>query len=121
MTRILNHLRLAVVAIALTFAETSMALAETAFLEVTSKVDPANRAAAAEVYAKFKPVFLENIPGAQSKALLVRDKDVQVLHGFAWVADAQACLASDIFRKDVVGALAPLSAADPEICIYLGP
>lgn len=121
MTRILNHLRLAVVAIALTFGATSMALAETAFLEITLKVDPANRNAAAKVYAKFKPVFLENTPGAQSKALLVRDEDVQVLHGFASVSDAQAYLASDIFTKDVVGALGPLLAADPEIRIYLVP
>jgi hypothetical protein len=105
-------------AVALSIGASTMTLAQTAYLEITLHVAPANRAAAAAVYARFKAPFLDTVPGAQSKQLLIRDEDVQVLHGFASVADAQAYLASDLFTKDVVGALAPLLDAKPEISIY---
>ncbi|UNS96774.1 hypothetical protein MMF93_09820 [Streptomyces tubbatahanensis] len=53
-----------------------------AYLEVTLQVAADNRAAAAGVYEKYKQPFLGTITGAVSKELLVRDEDVQVLHGF---------------------------------------
>lgn len=37
-----------------------------------------------------------------SKALLICDEDVQILHGFDTVANAQAHLTSDIFTNNVV-------------------
>ncbi|MFD8380846.1 hypothetical protein ACFV2X_20240 [Streptomyces sp. NPDC059679] len=89
-----------------------------AYLEITLQVDPANRVAAAGVYEKYKQPFLETVPGATSKELLVRDEDVQVLHGFQTVADAQAYLASDLFTRDVVGGLSPLLKAAPEVRLY---
>ena len=121
MLRLFSLLRLALIALALTFGAATMATAETAYLEITLTVDQANRAAAVEVYQKYLPIFLETVPGAQSKQLLVRDEDVQVLHGFATAADAKAYLASDLFTHDVVGALGPLLAAAPEIRIYAVP
>jgi len=48
----------------------------------------------------------------------VREEDVQVLHGFQTVADAQAYLNTDLFTKDVVGGLTPLLQAEPEVRIY---
>ena len=77
-----------------------------------------DRAAAVAVYAKFKKPFLTKIVGAKSKELLLRDEDVQVLHGFASRKQAEAYLSSDIFKNDVVGALQPLLKADPEVRIY---
>ena len=77
-----------------------------------------DRAAAVAVYAKFKKPFLTKIAGAKSKELLLRDEDVQVLHGFASRKQAEAYLSSDIFKNDVVGALQPLLKADPEVRIY---
>ena len=65
-----------------------------AYLELTLQVDPANRAAAAGVYEKYKQPFLETVPGATRKELLIRDEDVHVLHGFRTAADAEAYLAS---------------------------
>lgn len=62
--------------------------------------------------------FLDTITGAQSKDLLIREEDVQVLHGFDTVANAEAYLSSELFTKDVVGGLSPLLQADPEIRIY---
>lgn len=115
------HLRSALVALAFIFGASTMATAETAFLEITLTVDAPNRPAAVEVYQKYLPIFLETVPGAQSKQLLVRDEDVQVLHGFASMADAKAYLASDLFAHDIVGALGPLLAADPEVRIYAAP
>jgi len=53
----------------------TLAFAEKAYLEITLKVDPQDRAAAAAVYAKFKTPFLTKVPGAKSKELLVRDDD----------------------------------------------
>ncbi|MBZ9642253.1 hypothetical protein [Streptomyces sp. PSKA30] len=89
-----------------------------AYLEITLQVEPANRVAAAGVYEKYKQPFLDTVPGAISKQLLVRDEDVQVLHGFQTVADAKAYLASDLFTRDVVGVLSPLLKAVPEVRVY---
>ena len=58
------------------------------------------------------------MPGAQSKDLLVRDEDVQVLHRFDSVTHANDYLASDLFTTDVVPELAPLLQADPEIRVF---
>ena len=52
------------------------------YLQITLKIAAANRPAAAGVYQQFKGPFLATIAGAKSKELLVRDEDVQVLHGF---------------------------------------
>ena len=87
-------------------------------LEITLVVSPANRAEAAAVYSKYRAVFLETVAGATSKDLLVREEDVQVLHGFDTVASATAYLGSDLFTKDVVGELAPLLDAEPDVRIY---
>jgi hypothetical protein len=89
-----------------------------AYLEITLRVDPSNRAAAAGIYERYKQPFLDTIPGASSKELLVRDEDVQVLHGFETAANAQAYLSSALFTRDVVAGLAPLLKADPEVRIY---
>ena len=89
-----------------------------AYLEITLQVDPASRAAAAGVYEKYKQPFLEAVPGATRKELLIRDEDVQVLHGFRTAADAEAYLASDLFTRDVVNALSPLLTATPAVRIY---
>lgn len=89
-----------------------------AYLEVTLQVNESDRPAAAEVYTKYRQPFLDTVPGAKSKELLVRDEDVQVLHGFASVSDAEAYLKSDLFTQDVVSGLSPLLQADPEIRIY---
>src|SRR5690242_14573366 len=70
-----------------------------AYLEITLHMDPANRAAAAGVYQQYKQPFLDTVPGATSKELLVRDEDVQVLHGFKNAADARAYLASELFTS----------------------
>ncbi|QOV35001.1 hypothetical protein IM697_33710 [Streptomyces ferrugineus] len=89
-----------------------------AYLEITLKVAKENRVAAAGVYEKYKQPFLDTVPGAESKELLVRDEDVQVLHGFTTVGEARAYLDSALFQQDVVGGLAPLLAADPEVRVY---
>lgn len=103
---------------AATLALPTLALAEKAYLEITLKVDPQDRAAAGAVYAKFKQPFLDKVPGAKSKELLIRDEDVQVLHGFATRKQAVAYLGSDLFNKDVVAGLKPLLKADPQVRIY---
>ncbi len=87
-------------------------------LEITLMVSAANRAAAAAVYVKYKKPFLETVAGATSKDLLIRDEDVQVLHGFDTVLNATAYLSSALFTKDVVAELSPLLDAAPEVRIY---
>ena len=89
-----------------------------AFLEITLKVNDADRANAAGVYQKYKQPFLTKIKGAVSKDLLIRTDDVQVLHGFETVADAEAYLKSDLFNNDVVTALKPYLQSNPEVRIY---
>ncbi|HEY5857969.1 MAG TPA: hypothetical protein VIW24_29045 [Aldersonia sp.] len=88
------------------------------YLEITMKIDDADRPAAAGIYQQYKQPFLDTIAGATSKELLVRDEDVQVLHGFATTDEAQAYLSTELFTQDVVGGLSPLLKADPEIRIY---
>ena len=89
-----------------------------AYLQITLKVKNENRAAAAAVYSKYKQPFLDKIAGAKSKELLIRDEDVQVLHGFSSEDNARAYLSTEIFSNDVVGELKSLLEADPEVRIY---
>ncbi|MCC8146843.1 MAG: hypothetical protein LIO93_10510 [Bacteroidales bacterium] len=89
-----------------------------AYLEITMFVSNTNRLAAAGVYNTYKKPFLDEIKGATSKELLIRDEDVQVLHGFESTEDANAYLKTDLFNNDVVKELAPLFDKAPEIKIY---
>ncbi|WP_288205633.1 hypothetical protein [uncultured Parabacteroides sp.] len=89
-----------------------------AFLEITMYVNESDRAAAAAVYTKYRQPFLEDISGAVSKQLLVRKDDVQVLHGFTSVAEAEGYLTSDLFNQDVVVELKPYFQAAPDVRIY---
>ncbi|VEA39866.1 Uncharacterised protein [Salmonella enterica subsp. enterica] len=68
--------------------------------------------------SKYKAPFLNTIAGATSKELLIRDEDVQVLHGFETTAQAQAYLTSELFTKDVVEELKPFLNQAPDIRIY---
>ena len=88
------------------------------YLQITLKIAPANRPAAAGVYQRYKTPFLSTIAGAKSKELLVRDEDVEVLHGFDTAEQANDYLTSPLFTADVVGALKPLLEAAPDVRIY---
>jgi hypothetical protein len=89
-----------------------------AYIEITIKVDAKDRVKAGAVYSKYKPPFLATIPGAESKELLLREEDVQVLHGFDSRASAENYLKSELFGSDVVRELKPYLLADPEVRIY---
>ena len=88
------------------------------YLQITLKIAPANRPAAAGVYQRYKTPFLDTIAGAKSKELLVRDEDVEVLHGFDTAEQANAYLKTALFTSDVVDALKPLLDAAPDVRIY---
>jgi hypothetical protein len=88
------------------------------YLEITLTITAENRASAGAIYTKYKQPFLDSIQGASSKELLMRDEDVQVLHGFDTVENANAYLKSELFNKDVVKELAPLLSANPDVKIY---
>ncbi len=88
------------------------------YLEITLKIDEANRPAAAKVYTDYRQPFLDTIEGALTKDLLVRDEDVQVLHGFDSAEHAKAYLSSAMFQNDVFVGLKPLWNADPDVKIY---
>lgn len=89
-----------------------------AYLEITLKVNEADRPSAAGVYSKYKAPFLDSIKGATSKELLIRAEDVQVLHGFESAEDAQNYLSTDLFNNDVVVALKPYLQDNPDVRIY---
>lgn len=89
-----------------------------AYLEITMVIDNANRPAAAKVYTDYRQLFLDQIKGAVSKDLLIRDEDVQVLHGFDSVENAKAYLDSEMFKNDVFVGLKPLFSSDPDVKIY---
>ena len=89
-----------------------------AYLEITMKINETNSPAAAKVYTDYRQPFLDTIDGALTKDLLIRDEDVQVLHGFESAEHAQAYLSSDMFQNDVFVGLKPLWNADPDVKIY---
>ncbi|MEE3439184.1 MULTISPECIES: hypothetical protein [Ruminococcus] len=89
-----------------------------AYLQITMKISNDNRPAAAKVYTDYRQPFLDTIKGALTKDLLIRDEDVQVLHGFDSAENAQAYLSSELFQNDVFVGLKPLWDADPEVKIY---
>lgn len=89
-----------------------------AYLEITMVIDGANRPAAVKVYTDYRQPFLDQIKGALTKELLVRDEDVQVLHGFDSVENAKAYLDSDMFKNDVFVGLKPLWSVNPDVKIY---
>jgi hypothetical protein len=88
------------------------------YLQINLDVAAKDRPAAAAVYSQFKAPFLAQVAGAKSKELLIRDEEVQVLHGFGSVENAQAYIASSMFQQDVVTALGPLLQSPPEVRVY---
>lgn len=89
-----------------------------AYLEITLKIDSIDRGSAAAVYTKYKQPFLDQINGAKSKELLIREEDVQVIHGFINIKDAQSYLESELFVNDVVEGLKPFVKDDPDVRVY---
>lgn len=89
-----------------------------AYLEITMKVSANNRPKAGEVYARYRGPFLATVPGAESKNLLIRPEDVQVIHSFDSRLSAESYLQSKLFGNDIVNELRPLLNADPDIRIY---
>ena len=89
-----------------------------AYLEITMKISEENRPAAAKVYNDYRQPFLDTIKGALTKNLLVRNEDVQVLHGFDSAENAHAYPSSELFQNDVFVGLKPLWDTDPEVKIY---
>jgi hypothetical protein len=73
------------------------------YLQITLKIAPVNRPAAAGVYQRYKAPFLNTIDGAKSKELLVRDEDVEVLHGFDTAEQANAYLKSTMWTRRTSG------------------
>lgn len=88
------------------------------YLQISLNVLAKDRPTAAEIFTLYKAPFLSQAEGARSKELLVRDEDVQVLHGFDSVEHAKAYLASALFNQNVVVALKPLLQSAPEVRIY---
>ncbi len=89
-----------------------------AYLAIILHVAESNLSKAGEVYNKYKQPFLETIQGAHSKEILVREADVQILHGFDTTTNAAKYLQSPLFNNDVVIALKPFLIADPDMRIY---
>lgn len=112
----------AVIAATVLFTLTSMTMDKKkvtgAYLEITLDIAADNRMNAGGVYVKYKNPFLDQIEGATSKDLLLRDEDVQVLHGFETEAQAKAYLSTALFENDVVRELKPYLLSTPEIRVY---
>jgi hypothetical protein len=88
------------------------------YLQISLNIAAKDRPAAAVIYSRFKGPFLAEANGAKSKELLIRDEDVQVLHGFDSIENAKAYLASVLFNQDVVTALKPLLQSPPDVRVY---
>jgi hypothetical protein len=89
-----------------------------AYLEITMTVPAKDRVKAGALCSKYKHPFLATIPGAESKELLLREEDIQVLDGFDSRASAESYLKSALFGNDVGRGLKPYLSADPEVRVY---
>ncbi len=89
-----------------------------AYLEITMFIDEEKRGDAAKVYTAYREPFLKTIKGAVSKELLIRKEDVQVIHGFDSMENAEAYLESDLFKKDVFTGLKPTWREEPDVRFY---
>ena len=89
-----------------------------AYLQIALCVKNENAAAGTGVFARYKEPFLKTIAGAKSKELLIRDEDVQALHGFDSVGLANAYLKTELFKKDVVREPGSLLDKASQIRIY---
>ena len=89
-----------------------------AYLEITMVINDSNREEAAKVYAKYRVPFLNTIDGALTKNLLIREEDIQVLHGFDSIENARAYLDSQLFNDDVFVGLKDLLETAPDVRIY---
>ncbi|MEO8384658.1 MAG: hypothetical protein ABI583_05415 [Betaproteobacteria bacterium] len=88
------------------------------YLQINLNVAAKDRLAAAAIFNQYKAPFLTQVGGARSKELLIREEDVQVMHGFDSAEQAKSYLASKLFNDDVVTELSPLLTAGPEVRIY---
>ena len=89
-----------------------------AYLQVIMTIDPENRPAAAKVYNDYRQPFLDTVEGALTKECLIRNEDVQVIHGFDSLEHAKAYLDTELFTTKVAPGLQPTWAADPDIRFY---
>lgn len=89
-----------------------------AYLQVIMTIDPENRPVAAKVYNDYRQPFLDTVEGALTKECLIRDEDVQVIHGFDSLEHAKAYLDTELFTTKVAPSLQPTWAADPDIRFY---
>ncbi|RKD90413.1 hypothetical protein [Mangrovibacterium diazotrophicum] len=89
-----------------------------AYLEITLKITDADRAQVVDVYSRYKTPFLQSIEGALTKELLVHVEDIQVLHSFNTIENAQEYLLSNLFNDEVVVALKSVIKNNLNIKIY---
>lgn len=89
-----------------------------AYLQVIMTINSENRPAAAKVYNDYRQPFLDTVEGALTKECLIRDEDVQVIHGFDSLEHAKAYLDTELFTTKVAPGLQPTWAANPDIRFY---
>lgn len=70
-------------------------------------INPENRTVAAKAYTDYLQPFLDIIEGAPTKELIIRDDDIQVIHGFDSIEHAKAYLDSNLFKNKVTAGLHP--------------
>lgn len=70
------------------------------FLQVTLSIPaPRREKAISRIFLPARQHFLERVLGAVSMDMLVRDEDVQVLHGFDTYENARTYLNSGVFKE----------------------
>ncbi|WP_312191976.1 hypothetical protein [Sphingobacterium sp.] len=88
------------------------------YLQITLKINAAEKGKISGVYDRFKTSFLDQINGATSNELLIGEEYFQLLYGFHTREDAQAFLSTELYNNDILIALKPLMLNNPEIRIY---
>jgi len=89
-----------------------------AYLQITLRINAADKGAASSVYDKFQASFLDQIKGAISAELLIGEEYIQLLHGFETAEDAKAFLSTELYNNSVLVALKPLILDNPEVRIF---
>jgi hypothetical protein len=88
------------------------------FVQVTLAIPESRREEAiTRIFLPARQRFLDRSPGAVSMDLLVREEDVQLLHGFDTFENSRVYLDSGFFR-DLIGQLGETAEKEPVTALY---
>lgn len=89
-----------------------------AYVVMTVDIPTEKRNDATRAYYMSKTTFYNEVDGAISKELLLRDKDMKIVAGFSSLDKANAYLKNELFTKDLFTGMKKYSTSEPDVEVY---